>query len=1064
MRKLLFSIFCISMLSISQSADATSDCSNPTEISQCGTSIDFTIAAGQGNDNTGYCGFQNQGGEYYFTFVPEVTGNYFVSLPSTTGMAEFRYQFTSDNCATSSWICGGLLYAGGFSDPLALVQGVSYKFCIDAQSALGINASFLINCIPPTPNNDNCINAIPVACGSVVNGTIAGATEDLDIPNCFTTSPAQQGVWYKILGDNHFTTVSLCGAGTTFDSRLAIYEGECGNLSCIAGNDDNGQCLQNGLSSEIGFQANNGVTYYIFVHAFLNAENVGPFQLAVTCENPCVSPTNFDCSQAIDLGTIDSPNCTNNQVTSNHCAPTNFIFPDCYSQFQTNVGVWYTFESIDSDIQITINAEAGADIGYGLYTGTCGNLTQVDCNYNISSVGGSIIDGLTPGTPYFLQLLSTQATAGSFTFCLTDPICYTPVGISLSNITENSATATWNNLDLGTLVDVYYTSDAAQIPGESATYYGLSVPFYDITNLTEGTTYYVYLRSDCGVLTSDWVGPFTFQAHWSTPDCNTSPVLSCGNTYNITFSGHGSIDQNSCSGNLPGQELVYRFTPAISGTYSFEFSSNDTQLNIAVLPYSPACGIANATCIPNTNGKYNVLLQAGTTYVFWLDRSNTNEQNVSFTWKCASIGEDPVNAYYIQSSIFPQCTLKSGDLSNAISSVQSSTSLSNGADKYYRFTANSAGVSIWASSNDDIMLELLQSDGTLFDAENSTTSGNEILNTTGLTPGATYYVGVRAVSALTDGLFTLCIRTLKPGACGNNASFSFNLGQYFKAAYTAGASYRFDIHGTTGTGAGLNFIKNQNSPLLIWSTVVPTIPYGSQYNVTVSNVYSIANGAGVIENMTLPASNSCSVQINSQPLAVLRVSDRCAYTTKPRSSWIAANQFILGASNWTWRFQKIDGQGNSIGVPIQYNTPSSSYYLNIGLVSALEYGATYLVDVAPNFSYGAGIYGPQQTMCINTQVLFQEENQERASFIIPMEDYLDSYLFPNPANDIINVASDELIERIRVYNSNGQMIEMMNPNQSGLITISTEKYTAGLYQFEITSGDKRCTKRVIISH
>jgi hypothetical protein len=317
---------------------------------------------------------------------------------------------------------------------------------------------------------------------------------------------------------------------------------------------------------------------------------------------------------------------------------------------------------------------------------------------------------------------------------------------------------------------------------------------------------------------------------------------------------------------------------------------------------------------------------------------------------------------------------------------------------------------------------------------------------------------------VSNGSFSLCVRTLKPGACGNNASFSFNLGQYFKAAYTAGASYRFDIHGTTGTGAGLNFIKNQNSPLLIWSTVVPTIPYGSQYNVEVSNIYSIANGAGVIENLTLPASNSCGVQINPQPLAVLRISDRCAYTTKPRSSWIAANQFILGASNWTWRFQKIDGQGNPIGSPIAYTTPSSSYYLNIGLVSALEYGATYLVDVAPNFSYGAGIFGTQFTLCINTQVLLQEENQERNSISIQDEEYLDSHLFPNPANEAVNMACDETIQRIRVYNANGQLVESISPNQSGLVTVSTKNYTVGLYQIEITTRDKRTTKRVIISH
>lgn len=1064
MRKLYIFLAATFTLLVSASAYATSDCSTPTEITSCGTAIDFTIAPGQGNDNTGYCGFQNQGGEFYFTFTPTVTGNYFVSLPTTSAMAEFRYQFTSDNCASASWVCGGLLYSGGFSDPLSLIQGVSYKFCIDAQSVLGLTASIFVNCIPPTPANDNCVNAVSVSCGSAVTGTIAGATEDLDIPNCFTTSPALQGVWYKLVGDNHFTTVSLCGAGTTFDSRLAVYEGDCGALTCVTGNDDNGQCLQNGLSSQVSFQANDGITYYLFVHAFLNAENVGPFQLSVWCDEPCVTPANPNCATAINLGTIDSPTCLNNQVTGNRCAPANTVFPSCYSQFETNVGIWYSFQSSDSDIQITMNADAGADIGYGLYTGSCDNLNLVACNYNISSVGGGILSDLIPGTTYYLQLLSTQATAGNFSFCLTNPICYTPVGISLSNITENGATVTWNNLQLGTAVDLFYTTSPSLLPGETATYYGVTSPFYDIINLTEGTSYYVYLRSDCGIQTSEWVGPFTFQTHWTTPDCNTSPVLSCGNEINLHFEGHGSIDSNPCSNNAVGREFAFRFTPTLSGTYSFDFTNYDPQLQVTVQPFTTNCGLAGALCLSNNAGNFNTHLIAGTTYLFWLDRSDISTQDLTGVFRCTTVGEDPVNAFYINPTTYPQCAVTSGNLSNAIASVQSTVSLVNGADRYYRFTASTSGISILANSVDDILIELLSNDGPQFDSENLTTTGSEVLNATGLTVGATYYVGIRAVEALTSGAFTLCVRSLKPGACGNNPSFSFNLGQYFKAAFTSGATYRFDIHGTTGTGAGMNFIKNQSSPLLIWSTVVPTIPYGSQYNVTVSNVFAIANGAGQVELLTIPAITNCSVQINAQPLAVLRLSDRCAFTTKPRSSWIAANQFVLGASSWTWRFQKIDALGNNVGSAIAYTTPSSSYYLNIGLVSALEYGATYKVDVAPNFSYGQGAFGAQYTMCINTQVMVTEELQARQFHFDINENNLDVVVYPNPTDEVLNLASDEKITSVVLYNSNGQVVERFTPNQAGVIEISTQRLANGLYQMEVKSTDKRTLQRIIVSH
>ena len=142
----------------------------------------------------------------------------------------------------------------------------------------------------PAPANDLCTApSLPVlTCGSTVTGTTVGSTSTGDPTGTCTTTvdAASGGVFYNFVGTGGSVTVSTCGATTTFDTKLFVFSGTCGALTCVGGNDDLACGAQNRVSS-VTFTSVPGTTYKIFVSGYNGAK--GPFVLSATCAN--VAPT-----------------------------------------------------------------------------------------------------------------------------------------------------------------------------------------------------------------------------------------------------------------------------------------------------------------------------------------------------------------------------------------------------------------------------------------------------------------------------------------------------------------------------------------------------------------------------------------------------------------------------------------------------------------------------------------------------------------------------------------------------------------------------------------------------
>lgn len=182
-----------------------------------------------------------------------------------------------DNCTTGA---GGLKSTVNFTS----VNGTEYFIYITGFSAgVGTYQMTITGACgaggpppppppPPAPANNLCANRATISCGGAVMGTTVNATVD-NAGTCVTTNTSP-GVWYSFMGNNSLVTMNTCGSG--FDTKLSVYTGTCGNLTCVTGNDD--FCS---LQSQVTFLAQTGTEYLVLVHGFSSA--TGAFTLNASC-------------------------------------------------------------------------------------------------------------------------------------------------------------------------------------------------------------------------------------------------------------------------------------------------------------------------------------------------------------------------------------------------------------------------------------------------------------------------------------------------------------------------------------------------------------------------------------------------------------------------------------------------------------------------------------------------------------------------------------------------------------------------------------------------------------
>ncbi|MCO5265845.1 MAG: hypothetical protein M9948_08230, partial [Lentimicrobium sp.] len=168
----------------------------------------------------------------------EVTITLNTSTSTDSGLGLFTSCPTGALGAGNFWIATGL---GGSTRTITrtLNPGTYYVMADTWPSPTCIPVLDLtITMPPPPPANDLCADAQAITCGDVITGSTAAASNTGAPTGCSITLNTAPGVWYSFTGNGFPATLSL--AGSAFDTRLGVFSGTCGSLTCIYSDDDGG--------------------------------------------------------------------------------------------------------------------------------------------------------------------------------------------------------------------------------------------------------------------------------------------------------------------------------------------------------------------------------------------------------------------------------------------------------------------------------------------------------------------------------------------------------------------------------------------------------------------------------------------------------------------------------------------------------------------------------------------------------------------------------------------------------------------------------------------------------
>ncbi len=758
---------------------ANDDCSAATALTvygaTCGSAIAGNVTGATQSIAAAPCtGTANDDVWYSFVATAAIHDITIVGSTGFNAVVDLR----SGACTGTNITCEDATSTGGTEvmHATGLTIGTTYYVRVyDFGSTVPSTTTFTI-CVttppPPTPSNDNCANATAltvygVTCGGATTGDVAGATQSITAITCNS--------WTGTANDDVWysfvatsTTHDITVVGSTsFDAVIDLRSGAC--------NGNNIDCADATFSG--GTEIINatgltiGNTYYVRVYHYSSSvPATTTFTICVTTPNPSV-PANDDCAGATAL-TVYGATCGGTTTGNVAGATQSIVAAPCAGT--ANDDVWYSFVATSTTHDITVVGSTGFNAVVDLRSGACTG-TNITCEDSTLTGGTEVLNatGLTIGNTYYVRVYDYDSIAPStttFTICVTTPPPPPP-----SN--DNCANAT------------------------ALTVYGATCGGATTGNVAGAT------QSIAAITCNNWTGTANDDVWYS--------FVATSTTHDITVVGSTSFDA-----------VIDLRSGACSGT----------NIDCADATFGGGTEIINAAGLTVGNTyyvrvyHYSSSVPATTTFTICVTTPNPSTP-----------ANDSCSGATALTVYGPTCGgATNGTVGGATQSAPPITC--NGStggsedDVWYTFvaTATSHDVTVVGSTNLNAVVELLSGScpGTNVSCADSTLAGGtEVIHSTGLTIGNTYYVRVYdhdTVAPVTTS-FTICVTTPSTSIpsnddCGNAASLTVY-------GATCGGATSGDVSGATQSIAPItcNGITG-TSAADVWYSFVAT---GTSHDITV---------------------------------------------------------------------------------------------------------------------------------------------------------------------------------------------------------------------------------------
>lgn len=396
----------------------------------------------------------------------------------------------------------------------------------------GSTGSFISDAQCGPPANDECTGAEVIACGdSLTASTAAATTTGEPTEFCVTTNPNGGGVWYQYDGTAAGNNITVDLSGSTYDTKLWVYSGDCMNLVCVTGDDDGGL----GTTSSVTFLEEEGVTYYLYAAGFNGAS--GNLVLAVSCAVPPPVQPGDEIATAIPFTPLaEGTGCD---------TPTEFnigggLYTDsgldssCQGTGLTGVDIFYTWTADSESLFFT---GAAGNPGVVIRDEATGDEIPDAC---LGTFGGGEISGWTLGQNLIIQVYDFSGADVTIGFCLeafTPPPPPPPLVCGDDFIDDGGTTGNYSNSQL---IENTVMAGAGETITFTFSEFGLENTWDHMRFFDGPDTSAPEITTSVGGATTT----FTTAARqgFTGTSLNGDSIVSTGNTITVVFQSDGSVN------------------------------------------------------------------------------------------------------------------------------------------------------------------------------------------------------------------------------------------------------------------------------------------------------------------------------------------------------------------------------------------------------------------------------------------------------------------------------------------------------------------------------------------